>query len=362
MNQAHASRNIEGRAADWSVGVRLWVESAGRPLLGPGRLELLEAVDHCHSISAAARRVGMSYRRAWLLIDGMNRAAGAELVSTQTGGRRGGGAVLTERGRYAATVFRGLVDQVRRVAEGSLAWLTGPESDAVHVACAASLEAVLRQVLVDFSTREPTASVRTVSGASDELAGHILAGAPADLFLTADAVQLGRLEDAGQVVPATAVTLARNALAVIGGSGLPALRSPTDLTRPAVRRIALADAACPLGAYTRAYLEPLGLWDAVRARAIFFDNPGVVLEAVRSGRADAGLVYQSDATSAGGCRLLYRVRSASVRYVAVLTRRGGDKPAARSLFEFLKSPAAGRLFRRCGFMPPAKADRVVMSE
>ena len=148
-----------------------------------------------------------------LLIDGMNRAAGCDFVTTQTGGRRGGGAALTERGRFAVATFRSLLDQVRRSAAGALSWLTGPEAGAVHVACAASLEGVLRQLLVDFSAVDPTATVRAVTGASDELAGHLLAGAPADLFLTADPAGLGRLEDAGLLEPGSAVTLARNGLA-----------------------------------------------------------------------------------------------------------------------------------------------------
>jgi molybdate transport system substrate-binding protein len=342
-------------SGDWTVGVRVWVESGGQTLLGPGRLELLEAVDRLHSISAAARHVGMSYRHAWVLIDGMNRAAGSELVTTRTGGRRGGGTFLTDRGRYTVTLFRGVLDQVRRVAEGTLGWLTGPEAGAIHVACAASLEGVFRQLAVDFSALEPSTSVRTVTGASDELAKHILAGAPADLFLTADASQLTRLEDAGLVQAGSGVTVAGNVLAAVGGTRSPALHSVADLVRASVRRIALAEPGCPLGAYTRAYLEPKGLWEAVRERAIFLDNPAVVLEAVRAGRAEAGLVYQSDAASADGCRILFRIKSAPVHYVGALTRRGDDKPAAHALLDFMTSSAAVQRFRACGFLPASKA-------
>jgi molybdenum ABC transporter molybdate-binding protein len=344
-----------GPSGDWTVGVRVWVESAGQTVLSPGRLELLEAVDRLHSISAAARQVGMSYRHAWLLIDGMNRAAGSELVTTRTGGQRGGGAFLTDRGRYTVALFRSVLDQVRRVAEGTLGWLTGPESGAIHVACAASLEGVFRQLIVDFSAVEPSASVRTVTGASDELANHILAGAPADLFLTADPSQVTRLEHAGLVQSGSGVVVACNGLAAVGGAGGPALRSATDLLRPTVQRIALAEPGCPLGAYTRAYLEPKGLWEAVQARAIFLDNPAVVLEAVRAGRAEAGLVYQSDAAGAAGCRLLFRVKSAPVHYVGALTRRGDDKPAAHALLDFMTSSAAIRRFRDSGFLPVSKA-------
>jgi molybdate transport system substrate-binding protein len=177
-----------------------------------------------------------------------------------------------------------------------------------------------------------------------------VAGAPADLFLTADPAGLGRLEHAGLLAPGPPVTLARNGLAAVGAPGGPAVRSAAGLAGPAVRRVALAEPGCPLGAYTRAYLEPLGLWEAVRARAVFLDNPGVVLEAVREGQADAGLVYRSDAAAAG-CRVLFRAGPASVRYAAALTCRGAGKPAARALLGFLTSPAAARRFRGCGFLP-----------
>ena len=64
-----------------------------------------------------------------------------------------------------------------------------------------------------------------------------------------------------------------------------------------MKRIALADPSCPLGQYTRAYLEPLGLWNAIRERTVFLDNPHVVLAAVASEQADVGLVYLSDAST-----------------------------------------------------------------
>jgi len=63
--------------------------------LGPGKVDLLEAVGRTGSISGAARELGMSYRRAWLLIDTMNRCFKEDLIKTVTGGRGGGGAEVT---------------------------------------------------------------------------------------------------------------------------------------------------------------------------------------------------------------------------------------------------------------------------
>ncbi len=66
--------------------------------MGPGKAELLQAIERTGSISAAARDMDMSYRRAWLLVDTMNTSFKHPLVTTETGGQRGGGAVVTEFG------------------------------------------------------------------------------------------------------------------------------------------------------------------------------------------------------------------------------------------------------------------------
>ncbi|HEV7816374.1 MAG TPA: LysR family transcriptional regulator, partial [Janthinobacterium sp.] len=76
--------------------------------MGPGKADLLEAIQQSGSISAAARRMDMSYRRAWLLVDVMNRSFRAQLVSSAVGGQRGGGAHLTETGIAVLAQFRGV--------------------------------------------------------------------------------------------------------------------------------------------------------------------------------------------------------------------------------------------------------------
>lgn len=81
--------------------------------IGPGKADLLEAIDRTGSISAAARAMRMSYRRAWLLVDTMNACFRAPLVTTEKGGREGGGAVLTLTGRRALRSYRALAARVR---------------------------------------------------------------------------------------------------------------------------------------------------------------------------------------------------------------------------------------------------------
>ena len=87
--------------------------------MGPGKADLLEAIAHAGSISAAGRALGMSYRRAWLLVDTMNRCFDKPLVETHPGGGKNAGARLTPEGERALTAYRALSEQVERGATGS---------------------------------------------------------------------------------------------------------------------------------------------------------------------------------------------------------------------------------------------------
>lgn len=73
---------------------------------GPGKAELLEAIQRTGSISQAAKCMNMSYRRAWQLVETMNQCFRSNLVETQTGGTHGGGAVITELGQLVLNKFR----------------------------------------------------------------------------------------------------------------------------------------------------------------------------------------------------------------------------------------------------------------
>jgi len=82
--------------------------------IGPGKAALLEAINQNGSISAAARANGMSYRRAWNLVDTMNKCFITPLVDTSTGGARGGGAHLTELGHTILAAYQDMEIKARR--------------------------------------------------------------------------------------------------------------------------------------------------------------------------------------------------------------------------------------------------------
>ena len=87
--------------------------------MGPGKADLLDAIGRTGSISAAGRELGMSYRRAWLLVDAMNRCFEAPLVEARPGGGKTAGAKLTDEGKAALAAYRELSAQVERGTAGS---------------------------------------------------------------------------------------------------------------------------------------------------------------------------------------------------------------------------------------------------
>ncbi|WP_448204019.1 winged helix-turn-helix domain-containing protein [Azospirillum sp. sgz302134] len=91
--------------------------------IGPGKVSLLEAIDRTGSISAAARSLGMSFRRAWFLVETMNSAFREPVVRTNVGGREGGGAGLTAFGQEVIARYRRMEEEARKAASPHLSWL-----------------------------------------------------------------------------------------------------------------------------------------------------------------------------------------------------------------------------------------------
>jgi molybdate transport system regulatory protein len=85
---------------------RLRIHRGDDIAVGPGKVDLLEAIGATGSISGAARSLGMSYRRAWLLVDTMNRCFRTPVVQAEAGGKRGGGAQLTPLGAEVIRSYR----------------------------------------------------------------------------------------------------------------------------------------------------------------------------------------------------------------------------------------------------------------
>src|SRR5215467_11982208 len=125
-------RSVAGNTLTMDAKLTLRVDLGNGRALGPGKIRLLEAIEKTGSISQAGRKLGMSYRRAWLLVDDMNNCFREPVIDAQPGGARGGGATLTAFGqklveRYRAIEADALV-ATRRHLHGLGAALKAPRS------------------------------------------------------------------------------------------------------------------------------------------------------------------------------------------------------------------------------------------
>lgn len=93
------------KAGNQQIGARLRIVLEPDIAIGPGKADILEGVKETGSIAAAGRRMGMSYKRAWLLVETMNRCFRAPLVETSRGGRAHGGARLTSTGELVLACY-----------------------------------------------------------------------------------------------------------------------------------------------------------------------------------------------------------------------------------------------------------------
>jgi len=91
-----------------TVNGSLWLESNGKRFFGPGPVELLEYIELTGSINQAAKKMGMSYKKAWELVNNLNSITNRPLVVTTTGGEKGGGSAISDEARELITYHREL--------------------------------------------------------------------------------------------------------------------------------------------------------------------------------------------------------------------------------------------------------------
>lgn len=104
---------LKALGRDLDIRAKAWITAGNETFLAYGRIMLLEKIREFGSISAAARSIGMSYRRAWWHVETMNRLAARPLVKTAVGGKGGGGARLTAEGEEAVRVYRMLDEKAK---------------------------------------------------------------------------------------------------------------------------------------------------------------------------------------------------------------------------------------------------------
>src|SRR5579863_8302284 len=234
---------------------------------------------------------------------------------------------------------------------------------AITVFAAASLAEPLGEIGRAFTLRDAEPGeragaripVRISFAASSVLAKQIEAGAPADVFISADTEWMEYLEERHLLRAGTEQSLLGNQLVLIAPAGSTVqltLAPHVDLTAAlAGGRLATGDPdSVPVGRYALAALMNLGIWDQVAPRLVRAENVRMALEYVARGEATLGIVYRTDALVEKRVRIVDVFPASShppIVYPVALT--AGATPAAAAFEAFLESDAAREIFVRYGF-------------
>ena len=245
---------------------------------------------------------------------------------------------------------------LRSLAAALAAMLAAPSAQAAElmVAAAVSLRNPLGEIARAYETEHPGTALRIAFGASSLLAAQLRAGAPIDVFVSADEAIVARLDEAGLLEADERFTLARNRLVVVArrDAGFD-LEHAGQLGGPGVRRLAIPDAAVPVGRYAREWLAGLGLLATLEPRIVRTEHARATLAAVDLGHADAAVVYATDARLARSARVAFEVPTDEQPRIAYAAARVRGAPAGAAEFlAFLRGPAARAALSAAGFAAP----------
>ena len=236
---------------------------------------------------------------------------------------------------------------------GASADRTTPNS--LIVSAASSLTPVLEPLSAAFE-RSSGVKVELNLASSSALAAQLVAGAPVDLFISADQVQMNRVAAEGLIRVASRVDLLANQLVVVAPLDTTVSVSSPEGLGELVGRIALADpVAVPAGVYARTYLESVGVWDQLQTRLIPTRNVRAALMTIEAGEAVAGIVYRTDMLSSDRVTEVFAVPIADgpdIRYPAAITTVSADPGLTDRLLTYLRGPEAGARFQDAGFIVP----------
>lgn len=245
-------------------------------------------------------------------------------------------------------------------AGGSGTSFPGAETTLTILAAASTRDA-LAAAREAYVASRPDVSLRMSTGSSAALATQIVEGAPADVFLSADASNAGRIVDAG-LADGPAVVYAANGLAIVTPAGDTTVSTPADLGRPGVKVIAAAEAVPITGYATRLVAALAGLpghppeFERRYLSNIVSREEDVraVVAKIALGEGDAAIVYATDARSRDDLRSVPIPDVAQVRagYAGVVLRRSTDPEAAHAFLDWLRGPDGQVVLRRFGFLPP----------
>jgi molybdate transport system substrate-binding protein len=223
----------------------------------------------------------------------------------------------------------------------------GPE---ILVFGAASLTESLQDLGKAYAAKTGETVVFSFGGSND-LARQIQAGAPADVFFSADTAKMDALEKAGLVRAGDRREFLSNALVVIVPSASAAkVASAGDLA--SFPKIGLADpASVPVGVYAKTWLTGLGLWEKVEPKVVPMLDVRAVLAAVETDAVPVGIVYRTDAAIARSAKIVFTVENGPpILYSLAPVAASKNPKGAEAFVAFLAGPAGKAEFTKRGFL------------
>ncbi|WP_295806275.1 molybdate ABC transporter substrate-binding protein [uncultured Nitratireductor sp.] len=225
--------------------------------------------------------------------------------------------------------------------------VTGAAAEKLTVFAAASMKDAIERAASEYQAVDGDEVVVSFASSS-VLARQIEAGAPADVYISANTDWMAYLVERDLVRTQSEAIIAGNNLVIAAAKGIEPVESPNALLD---ERFAMGDPShVPAGKYARTALENLDLWKDVEKNAVFGENVRVALELASRGEVKAAIVYGSDQKAVGDLVRAYVFPAEShapVRYPAAATKNGAE--SAEAFLAFLKSEAGRKIFTDLGF-------------
>jgi molybdate transport system substrate-binding protein len=228
------------------------------------------------------------------------------------------------------------------------------QAEEIEVFAAASLTNALNEIAATYEKSGGDHIIFNFA-ASNTLEMQIKAGAPSDIFFSADEAKMDDLEKQGLVAKGTRKDLLSNSLViVVPGDSSATMTSAKQLADPKIQKIALGQPqSVPAGIYAKEYLQKIGIWDQIAARVIPTESVRAALAAVETGNVDAGIVYKTDALISKKVKVAYEVPVAdgpAIAYPVALVQGSKHAMSAKKFLDYLSEPSSLKTFEKYGFI------------
>lgn len=355
-------------------------DEQGSRFAGIGVIRLLESIEKEKSINAAARACGISYVKAWHMMNRLDKNLGQPVLDRTSGGAHGGGATLTPFGRRFLRQFSAYHRRMERTAGMELkrfaqkialllcvalsltACSRKPEeSNQIRVAAAADLQFAMKEIVDGFQASNPEWTVETTYGSSGHFYAQLINRAPFDVFFSADLKYPEQLIEQGIVEPGELFRYAIGRLAIWTPND-----SPIDVQEmgvrsffhPSVAKVSIANPRhAPYGVAAVAALQAYGVYHPIQAKLVLGENVAQAAQFIESGAAQIGVIALSLAvapamTDRGVYWEIPMDRYPAIDQGGVILPWTKNREAAEAFRDYVLSEAGRAILLQYGFHLP----------